>query len=848
MKKDKPESTKSSDLRKRAERELKKKTSKLKKLEGNDTTKIIHELEVHQIELEMQNEELRRAQTELEESRSRYSDLYDFAPMGYFVFDKNGMITDVNLTGTTMLGIERSKLIKSPFSTFIKKGDKDRFYLHRRKAISTQGVCSCELTITRKDSTEFFAQFNSQVITRENSLFCRTAIIDITKRKQAEEKFRKANEQISNILESITDAFISVDHNWRYTYVNHGAAKLLGKTREQMLGNVLWDVFPEAKHSQFDKEFHRAVAQNIHVHFEAFYPTHNTWYECHCYPSDDGLSVFFTNINERKEVQKKIENLAKFPSENPNPVLRIAKDGVLLSANKASASFLTEWDCPVGEIVPENWQQTISEALTTGSSKRIEIEHADMTFAFMVVPILDAGYVNLYAINVTERKKMELRQRLAGKILGCLNQKSRGPELIKDIIKLIKEHTGFTAVGIRLREGDDFPFFEIDGFSHDFVKAENYLCARDESGKTIYDSTGHPVLECMCGNVLSGRTDSKLSIFTKGESFWTNSTTELLKSDLPKEYQGRTRNRCNQEGYESVGLIPLRTDEEIVGLLQISDTMPGRFTLDLLQFFEGIGASIGIALARVQAEQEIQKLNRELEQRVAERTAELEGANKTLQQQIEYRRHLEKEILTINEKAQRLIGRELHDDIGQLFAGTALMLKALQQKLAAVLPEQISYVEKIAKLVDQAIDHTKRISKGLAPMNLNADNLVLSLRELAAGTKDLGIHCTVRGDTDISLTDTATALNLYRIAQESLNNAIKHGKAKNIQIKLTCDSDRSKLTVESDGLDFPEVLPESKGMGLKIMHYRSELINGSLDVHRGTDGGTIVTCVFPSQR
>ena len=735
----------SDDLRMRAEETLEKRVSGLKTQTPDDTARLIHELEVHQIELEMQNEELRRAQVELEESRSRYSDLYDFAPMGYFVLDSNGLIMNLNLTGAALLGVERGHLIGKPFNSFIAKEDKDQFYSHRRKILGVQGRDTCEIRLCKKDGTVFYAQLESQA--KEDSKgsisHLRTAITDITERKHVTEELQKANEHISSILESITDAFVSIDHNWRYTYVNHSAAKLLGKTREQMLGNVLWDIFPGVKGSQFDKEFHRAVIQNVPVHFESFYPPHNAWYDCHCYPSDDGLSIFFTNINERKEI--------------------------------------------------------------------------------------------------------ELRQELTGRILDCFNRKDGGLELIRDVIALIKEYTGFAAVGIRLREGDDFPFFETSGFPPDFVKTENYLCAHDESGKTLYDSTGHPVLECICGHVLSGQTDPKLPFFTEGGSFWANSTTELLKSGLPGKYQGRTRNRCHQTGYESVALVPLRSDRKFVGLLQFNDILPGRFTPELIRFFERIGITIGIAIARIRAELEVIKLNRELEQRVAERTTELEEVNKKLLQQIKSRQQLEKEILLVSERAQRLIGQELHDDVGQLFAGTALMLKALQKKLATTLPDEVSYVEKIMKLVGQAIDHTKQISRGLAPMNLEADNLLLSLRELATGAEDLGIHCTVKGDEKCSQTDTAMALHLYRIAQESINNAIKHGKAKTIQIKLACDSDCSKLTVESDGLDFPEVLPESKGMGLRIMRYRSELINGSLDVHRGIQGGTIVTCVVPNQ-
>jgi signal transduction histidine kinase/GAF domain-containing protein len=310
----------------------------------------------------------------------------------------------------------------------------------------------------------------------------------------------------------------------------------------------------------------------------------------------------------RKRAEEQVENMAKFPSENPNPVLRIKKDGELLYANAASSSLLSEWGCKVGQIVPDNCCQTVSEVFASGSGKRVEIEHAGRIFSFMVTPVAEANYANLYARDITERKDTESRQLLAEKILECLNQQSSRQNAIRKVLELVKESTGFEAVGIRLQEGDDFPYFAMEGFSAEFVEAESSLCAQDENGGKIYDSQGKPVLECMCGSVLSGRTDPALPFFTKGGSFWTNSTTELLASTSPEEKLGRTRNRCNRAGYESVALVPLRSGDWIIGLLQLNNKLPGCFTLEMIHFFEGIAASMGIALARIRAEEQIENL------------------------------------------------------------------------------------------------------------------------------------------------------------------------------------------------------------------------------------------------
>ena len=206
------------------------------------------------------------------------------------------------------------------------------------------------------------------------------------------------------------------------------------------------------------------------------------------------------------------------------------------------------------------------------------------------------------AEDITERKLAERQQVLISRILETLNRPNEIVNLIRDILLLLKEHTGIEAIGIRLREGDDFPYFETNGFPPHFLEAENYLCARDNAGEIIRDSQGNPCLECMCGNILCGRTDPTFPFFTEGGSFWSNSTTELLASTSEEDRQARTRNRCNSEGYESVALIPLRSGDEIIGLLQLNDSRRDSFTIEMIQFLEGIGATIGIAVARKRSE------------------------------------------------------------------------------------------------------------------------------------------------------------------------------------------------------------------------------------------------------
>ena len=205
------------ELRRRAEEELAEAPDVHDDLSGmssEDKTSLIHELRVHQIELKMQNEELRRIQGELERTRDRYSHLYDFAPAGYFTGTEKGIITEANLTIASMLGAERSTLIGKSFTQFILKDDQDIYYKHRQRLMETEDPQACELRLVKKDGREFYARLECMVMNHEGDDLKRIRAVasDITEQKDLENQLRQAQklEAIGTLAGGIAHDFNNI--------------------------------------------------------------------------------------------------------------------------------------------------------------------------------------------------------------------------------------------------------------------------------------------------------------------------------------------------------------------------------------------------------------------------------------------------------------------------------------------------------------------------------------------------------------------------------------------------------------------------------------------------------------
>ncbi len=212
-------------------------------------------------------------------------------------------------------------------------------------------------------------------------------------------------------------------------------------------------------------------------------------------------------------------------------------------------------------------------------------------------------------------------------------------------------------------------------------------------------------------------------------------------------------------------------------------------------------------------------------------------------------KNLENALLESSTREQRRIGQDLHDGLGQHLTGIAFMGKALEQKLAEKHAPEAADAAKIVRLVNDAIDKTRELARGLLPVDSEGRGLMSALGRQAAEVTDLfNVECRFECEQAVVLSDDSTATHLYHIAQEAVHNAIKHGRARHIRVNLAPVHDKLALTVTDDGVGFSPKSESNPGMGLNIMNYRARMIGGSLEVRRCQQNGTIVTCLFPATR
>jgi PAS domain S-box-containing protein len=701
-------------LRKRAEAALGARNKDLQRLSGEEVEKLVHELLVHQIELEMQNEELRKSQVELADSRDCFNDLYDFAPVGYVTLDRGAKIVQANLTAASMLGVRRTQLLGRKFTGFVAPESQDTFYLHQRAAVESEVKEASELLLQRVDGVKMFVQFET-VRTKNPStdtLRLRSTMCDISTLKQAVEALRKshceleervrartaelsqANETLrlsearkAAVLNASLEAIITIDQNGKILDFNRTAETIFGYQCNEVLGKEMLKLIgPAAFQSTPWRDLEQSLATD-----------HS--------PTVDG----------RIEVSAKRRDGSEFPVEIEIARIAAAQPPIFIC-------FMRDITARIG-IRAEAEARARQEAAVTALSREAL---AGRNIGWLCS---EAVWTLARVLDVEFSKILELA--------------SAGEELI------LRAGVGWSEGRVGMRR----------------------LPARGDSQASYTLQQSEPV----------------------------------LVDDITKETRFRASALLLDHSVVSGMSAVIRGRSRPYGVLSVHTARKRCFNNHEAYFLQSIADVLADAIMR---------------------------------------RQLEEKLLEISDREQLRIGQDLHDGLCQKLAGIEFRTVVLADKLAGG-PGAREEAQNIGALLRDSIQDARILSRGLAPVDLETNGLMCALSRLATSCRKLyEIDCQFDCERPVLIEDQETSTHLYRIAQEAIGNAIRHGHAKSIVVSLRRAGAETLLTITNDGLPLPGNPERRGGMGLQIMRCRADMIGATFRIESTGDGKTAVICSF----
>jgi PAS domain S-box-containing protein len=347
----------------------------------------------------------------LRDSETRYRRLFETAQDGILLLDAaTGRITDVNPFLEKMLGYSHAEIVDQYLWEIGPFKDVAESKLAFEQLQTNEYIRYEDLPLEARDGRRVQVEFISNVYRINGGKVIQCNVRDITAHYQTEKALRASEERYRSLMEQASDGIFVADASGQYIDVNSMGCALLGYSREEILQKSMKDLVnpDELAANPFkltDMQAGQAVLNERHMLRKdgSLLPTEISGRQL----PDGRMLGIVRDITARKQAEQEIKNLARFPAENPNPVLRVGADGVLLYANQASAVILQEWDCAVGERVPAFWQAVVAAAFTEQSNQHLDVPLADRVWSFFLTPVSEAGYINLYGRDITDRRRVE---------------------------------------------------------------------------------------------------------------------------------------------------------------------------------------------------------------------------------------------------------------------------------------------------------------------------------------------------------------------------------------------------------------------------------------------------------
>jgi PAS domain S-box-containing protein len=749
----------------------------------------------------------RQPKTELEQAIQRYIDLFDFAPIGYVTFNRVGRIEEINFAAIRLLRRSRRQLIGTTFAICVAKEDTQLFLNHLRDCRSSENLVITELNLKRRDDEKIPVLLSSTTLTlmKDGASLYQTAIVDLTERKRFEEKIQRSQERYRTLFDLVPVAVYTCNADGIIQEYNRRAVELwggeLGQNGEKPRFCGSYKIYyPDGRPMPHEEcpmaralRGEKLTPKDLEIVVERPDGERRDVIPAPRVLTDDhgkiaGAVNCLFDITERKRAETAAMRLAA--------VVQSSRDAV---AAKNLNGIITDWNQSAERIFGYKPKEIIGKSILTLIPKDRQSEEQEILRKARRGESLDHYET--------------LRRRKDGKVIDVSLTISpiKGPKgEIVGVSKIARDITKQKQTERRLAEQARLLDLTTDAI---FIRdMRDRITFWNRGAKELYGYSAEETL----GKVAQ----------------------ELLRTEFPDSIE-RIRKKLLRDHRWSGELVHQRKDGKKVVVMS-------RWSLDR----DECGKPTSILetntdiTARKRAELQLQKSKDALEQVVEQRTKELRVTNAELKSEIGRRKGLEGEILSISDREQQRLGQELHDGLCQHLTAVAFMTRSIALRLKNHRVIEVSDIEKIAQLVNDAATDTRSLSRALHRLDVDAAGLVNALQDLV-DREIWRTPCRLKVKPSFRVEDDAAAAHLYRIAREAVINANKHAQAREIVLKLERSRREMVLHVIDDGVGLPAEPKLKQGLGLHIMKYRSELVGGHLEIDSPKSGGTRISCYLP---
>ena len=654
---------------------------------------------------------------------------------------------------------------------------------------------------------------------------------DITERKQAEEELALH----AKILEKINDSVFVHDIEGNIVFVNEKTCESYGCSKNELIG-INIRTLASTEESKNVEPRQQELREKGALTFEAMrlrkdgslMPIEVNALVVKLGVRELVISVS-RDITERKQAEeafRRSEEKYRTLAESTTDVIFMHdRDGRYLYVNQACAEFLSQQpDRIIGstlaDFFPEEDTRDMAKYIESvfEEESAVHFEHSipvaggSRHFSGTLSPIYDSerNIVSVVGVSrdITERKQIEDERRISHHLLEIVNRHTEIIPMLNDFIEEIKNFTGCNSVGIRLRDEEgNIPYSAYKGFSHRFYEFESPLSIKSD--------------QCMCINIVKGEIDPNLPFYTAGGSFYINGTTRFLNT-VSEEDKGKTRNMCNEFGYESVALVPIFVEETIIGLIHIADPQENMVPLRVVKMLEGAAMQLGTAIQRILSEEELRSSRQQL-------------------------RDLTAHIQTAREEERTAMAREIHDELGQTLSALKIDISGLEKRFSSDQKPLFEITDSMKKVISSTADVVDRISSELRPGLLDDLGLLAAMDwQVGEFQKRTGIKCEISLKIAKEKLDQELSTAVFRIFQETLTNIARHSRAASVKVKFEEKDDKLYLKVKDNGVGITEQQKsDSKSYGLIGMRERTRYLGGDFKISGRKNKGTTVIATFP---